>query len=371
LKYVHPLLQEAEFKQTRAAVEEFRRTTGPATHERLAAWAKVCGGLPHVRTRLPRHRVHSSLASRARAHAPSPVQSNKHTSYISDFWYDMYLENRDPLPLNLNPQLTWLDDANPAKNEQAVRAANIVAAALRFHIALENQTLEPDVFHTKPHLSKSAWYETIVPFIPQSVSWYAGYACGAYALDMSQYKRLFGSTRYVGHTAPLRACSMHMLCLSGVFTSYAAVWLCRVPLVGKDILTSAVRPKHIVVQRGPRFYKVDVMTSEGPIAVDQIEAQLRAILADSASVPGSTAWDSVAAASYQTEGSIGTFEPACAHSRERTHTHARTLSRSIGFRGRHRHSAQAVHFLPRMTATLLQARCPAGTATAGHKHARC
>jgi len=110
-------------------------------------------------------------------------------------WFDMYLQNRDPLLLNLNPQITWVDQDAPAKMEQATRAADLIHTAVRFHLALERQCLEPDVFHTKEHISKAPWFQQLVALTPRAVSWYAGFAAGAYALDMSQYARLFKSTR--------------------------------------------------------------------------------------------------------------------------------------------------------------------------------
>ncbi len=58
---------------------------------------------------MPTHRCRASL------------QANTHTSYISEMWFDMYLENRDPFPLNVTPQLTWKDDDDPDKNEQVRR----------------------------------------------------------------------------------------------------------------------------------------------------------------------------------------------------------------------------------------------------------
>lgn len=48
-------------------------------------------------------------------------KSNAHTSYISEFWYDMYLKNRDPFPLNLTPQLTWKATEDPLKERQVQR----------------------------------------------------------------------------------------------------------------------------------------------------------------------------------------------------------------------------------------------------------
>ena len=61
----------------------------------------------------------------------------------------MYLENRAAFPLNLSPQLTWKDDPDAAKMEQAARCANILGAAARFCNSLRANVLVPDVFHTK------------------------------------------------------------------------------------------------------------------------------------------------------------------------------------------------------------------------------
>ena len=51
---------------------------------------------------------------------------NKHTSYISAPWYKMYLADRQPLPINYNPQITLNDDPN--RNTQATRAAGLISA---------------------------------------------------------------------------------------------------------------------------------------------------------------------------------------------------------------------------------------------------
>ena len=44
---------------------------------------------------------------------------NKHTSYVSDPWYKMYLSDRDPLILNYNPFMAWKPD--PVNNDQVYR----------------------------------------------------------------------------------------------------------------------------------------------------------------------------------------------------------------------------------------------------------
>lgn len=41
-----------------------------------------------------------------------------YSSYISKPWFDMYFKFRDPLPLNMNPQLTMRDDPDSTKHNQ-------------------------------------------------------------------------------------------------------------------------------------------------------------------------------------------------------------------------------------------------------------
>lgn len=45
-------------------------------------------------------------------------KKNKHTSYISDLWFDMYLKSRAPLVLNCNPFISMNDDPVMAKMDQ-------------------------------------------------------------------------------------------------------------------------------------------------------------------------------------------------------------------------------------------------------------
>lgn len=46
---------------------------------------------------------------------------NLHTSFISELWFDMYLTDRLPCPINYNPFLVYAPDPDPAYNNQ-VRA---------------------------------------------------------------------------------------------------------------------------------------------------------------------------------------------------------------------------------------------------------
>lgn len=163
----------------------------------------------------------------------------------------MYLANRDALPLNLNPQLTWRNDENPIKQAQAARAADIIHIATKFHLTLEAGVLEPDVFHTKPSLSQQPFLQALVGMAPEKYASFGMYAMKAYPLDMSQYKRLFAST--------------------------------RLPKLGMDELYSADKQtaRHVVVQAGPRFYRLEVIRQDGTVAsADDIEAAIQGILRD-------------------------------------------------------------------------------------------
>jgi carnitine O-palmitoyltransferase 2 len=58
-------------------------------------------------------------------------KANKHTNYISGPWFDMYLKDRVPLPINYNPFLVLVNDPKPAYNDQTIRATNMMISSLR------------------------------------------------------------------------------------------------------------------------------------------------------------------------------------------------------------------------------------------------
>ena len=57
-------------------------------------------------------------------------EANPTTSYINQWWFDLYVSDRRPLPLNFTPQITFKDDPVDEKNCQAQRAANMVASSV-------------------------------------------------------------------------------------------------------------------------------------------------------------------------------------------------------------------------------------------------
>lgn len=55
---------------------------------------------------------------------------NKNTSYITKDWFDMYLSDRTPLPINYNPLLVFKQSSNEYKN-QLLQSANLLISSLR------------------------------------------------------------------------------------------------------------------------------------------------------------------------------------------------------------------------------------------------
>lgn len=122
-------------------------------------------------------------------------KKNKHTSYISEPWFDMYLSDRTPLPINYNPLVVLKNDENAKYNDQCLRAANLLVSSLRFMKSLREGILEPEVFHMNPAKSDTDLFRKVTSLLPSAVSWYGAYMFNAYPLDMSQYSKLFNSTR--------------------------------------------------------------------------------------------------------------------------------------------------------------------------------
>ena len=172
----------------------------------------------------------------------------KYSNYISEPWFDMYLESRDGLMINVTPQLTFLD--NPNQTDQAQRAAAMICSSVRFYRTLKEGKLSPDIFHTKPKDSETERYKRFMSLLPRRVAFYGSFWYGAYPLDMSQYERLFSST--------------------------------RVPKLGKDELVGYTpeQSRHVIVQHGTDFFKVDVVDSAGTLLpYAQIYNSLKSILA--------------------------------------------------------------------------------------------
>jgi len=205
-----PLISEAEMNETKKLMDDFLAGPGPALHKAIVDRDK-----------------------------------SRYSSFISEPWFDMYLKNRDPLPLNINPQLTFDDDLN--KTTQSVRAASMVRTIAKFYRTVTDGKLIPDMFHTQACMGGtgtgffsflngkggSKEFEMVCSMLPRSVAFYGAYLYGTYPLDMSQYNNLFMST--------------------------------RVPGVGRDMLKKSSGSRHIIVQRGNDFWAVDILRKDGSV----------------------------------------------------------------------------------------------------------
>ena len=204
-----------EYAATTAAVREFEKGDGPRLQEALVAKDK----------------------------------RESHTSYISKWWFDKYLAGRDSVVINSNPFLAFIEDPRGAEaNEQSARAAAFTHAAVKFMQSLRANKLDPDVFHTKPEKSDTEWFKNVVRFVPSKVAWYFGYFFGAYALDMSQYKSLFATT--------------------------------RVPRATDDEILTDPTTRHVTVIHKNRFYKLPVFADDGSriLTRAEIHGHITAIL---------------------------------------------------------------------------------------------
>lgn len=158
-------------------------------------------------------------------------KANKHTSYVSEPWFNMYLMDRNPLPVNYNPLLLMKNDERLEYNKQDVRATNLIISALRFYKSLKRKTLSPEIFHLNPKKSDTDFYKNFISLVPSNISTYVSYVFKAYPLDMSQYDGLFCAT--------------------------------RIPELSKDSIKRYTDSRHLVVAYKGRFYKVDVIDSNG------------------------------------------------------------------------------------------------------------
>eukprot|EP00162_Nutomonas_longa_P006293 comp16869_c0_seq1/m.27530 comp16869_c0_seq1/g.27530 ORF comp16869_c0_seq1/g.27530 comp16869_c0_seq1/m.27530 type:complete len:659 (+) comp16869_c0_seq1:3-1979(+) len=171
---------------------------------------------------------------------------NRNTSYICDWWFDMYLRSRDPIPINVNPFMVFMDPTDAKLNTQINRATRMIYSSARFARALRDQTIIPEVFHMKPQNSNTEKFFGMASYYPRSLAYYWGYWNEAYALDMSQYASLFNTT--------------------------------RIPKKGCDELQSA-RQGNVIVLHKNRFFSIDALKKDGdPLPIAAIESQIRAIL---------------------------------------------------------------------------------------------
>ncbi|KAH0628094.1 hypothetical protein JD844_008813 [Phrynosoma platyrhinos] len=216
-----PLLNDDQYRNTEKLAKQFAATEGKFIHRDL---------LEHDRM-------------------------NKHTSYISAPWFDMYLSAREPIVLNYNPFITLNPDPKPEYNSQIVRATNLVVSSLKFLNSLKNNYLRPDIYYVNRKWGQSKIFKHFIRILPPTLSWYGAYLVNAYPLDMSQYKSLFNST--------------------------------RIPNLSKDTLFTDEFARHLLVMRNGHLYVFEVLDPFGNILhPSEIQAHLIQIIHDADRLPG-------------------------------------------------------------------------------------
>lgn len=155
--------------------------------------------------------------------------SNRQTSYISKPWFNMYLKSRLPLILNFNYFLAFTEDQHqlPA----GARLTNYLISSIRFMNSLRANCLDPEIYHFHPEKTNTDHFRQTIRLIPKRFSFYGAFLNKAFPLDMSQYHRLFNST--------------------------------RIPKVDCDeLVTNDEDIRHIIVIKRGHYYKVDILDEE-------------------------------------------------------------------------------------------------------------
>lgn len=194
-----PLLSDEEYKFTEAACKKFVKSGGWELQAMIKEKDKV----------------------------------NKHTSYISEPWFTMYLKDRSPLPVNYNPLLLMKHDTRPEYNDQAIRAANVIVSSMRFMKSLNDEILVPEIFHMDASKTDTEAFRSKIMKFPSFIATYVAYYYKAYPLDMVQYQGLFAGT--------------------------------RVPKRDKDVIERFKNVKHVLVMKEGHFYALEVLDENGNI----------------------------------------------------------------------------------------------------------
>ncbi|MCL4130448.1 UNVERIFIED_CONTAM: hypothetical protein GTU68_020676, partial [Idotea baltica] len=182
---------------------------------------------------------------------------NKHTSYISAPWFDMYLSDRAPVVLNYNPFLAFQPEERPGYGDPVIRASNILISSMRFMNTLRKSLLEPEVYHLNPAKSDTTFFRKVVKWLPSPVAAYGAYAFKAFPLDMSQFKNLFNST--------------------------------RIPEKGKDKIVDFPEAKHMLIMKNGNFYVFDLFDADGnlfPRVTSTPACRTSTLTQPTAAVPG-------------------------------------------------------------------------------------
>ncbi|KAI8923844.1 Choline/Carnitine o-acyltransferase-domain-containing protein [Entophlyctis helioformis] len=139
VRSVRPLLSDADFDKTVAAVEDFKRPGGPG------------------------ETLQQRLIARDQA-------TDK--SWLIDWWNDYaYMAYRDPVVINVNYFFAFKDDK--LRKNPAARAASLITGALAFRKLVVSEQLEPETARGGPlcsHQYRYLFNSTRIPEIPSDVT---------------------------------------------------------------------------------------------------------------------------------------------------------------------------------------------------------
>lgn len=136
-----PILIEEQLRHTESCVQRFLAGEGPLLQKELKAFDAM----------------------------------NKNSSYITEYWFDMYLRDRKPLPINYNPTMVFIPEEDTRYETQLIKSTNLLVSSIRFMKSLRKRILAPEVFHMDPKKSDTETFRKVTGFLPPSLSWYGAY----------------------------------------------------------------------------------------------------------------------------------------------------------------------------------------------------
>ncbi|KHJ40582.1 Choline/Carnitine O-acyltransferase [Trichuris suis] len=200
---VRPFLTDEQYQVAEGMVANFFKDAGDRLHHELLLWCR----------------------------------RNKHTSYITEPWFDMYFRSRAALPINQNPFLVWKPFGELCPKSQLAVATNLVVSACRFKRSLDYNYLKPEIYHINPKKTDTPKFEKVLSLLPASLAWLYAALRSAFPLDMSQYRFLFNTT--------------------------------RIPVMIKDQLSTDRSSRHVIVMRRGHFYSIDLFHTDGQLIPPQ------------------------------------------------------------------------------------------------------
>ncbi|XP_038068874.1 carnitine O-palmitoyltransferase 2, mitochondrial-like isoform X1 [Patiria miniata] len=181
-------------------------------------------------------------------------KKNSHTSYITDFWMDVYLRYRDSVILKTSPMTFITNDHRPEYMDQTIRATNVIVSLLRFLKTLREDKLFPDVVHKNPAVTDTEGFWRSFRSLSAEDAYRHAVDSSVQPLDMSQFTRIFNAT--------------------------------RIPRNNRDELYKDDTKRHLLVIANSHMYVLDVLDSDGSLVPGQdIRANLQYILNNSSSLP--------------------------------------------------------------------------------------